>query len=151
MHYNFSEDLNIAKKTEKEISKKLTEWYDIKTIKFGDNSDGDLYCYFPKTDEKEWVEIKEDFKTKETGNAVLEFESRGKSSGIEATKAKYWIYKIHNTDGVEYWAFTRKGLNNLKNSKSHIRIVSGGDKGSNTKMYLYRFHEFIKYGRMIFQ
>lgn len=40
------------------------------------------------------VEIKHDYKTCETGNIYLEFESRGKPSGIFTTKANWYLFKI---------------------------------------------------------
>mgnify|MGYP001070419334 CR=1 FL=1 len=40
------------------------------------------------------IEVKYDRKTKETGNVYIEFESRGKPSGIKTTQADYWTYYI---------------------------------------------------------
>ena len=36
------------------------------------------------------IEVKTDFRVSETGNIVIEFESRGKPSGIATTEADYW-------------------------------------------------------------
>mgnify|MGYP003146903863 FL=1 len=44
----------------------------------------------------ETVEVKTDFLTNETGNVAVEYESRGKPSGISTTKAKYWAFKLVN-------------------------------------------------------
>jgi len=37
------------------------------------------------------IEVKFDFGTHRTGNFYIEYESRGKSSGIATTQATYWI------------------------------------------------------------
>lgn len=44
----------------------------------------------------ERVEVKTDFMTKNTGNIAVEFESRGKPSGISVTKADHWVFHIPN-------------------------------------------------------
>ena len=38
------------------------------------------------------VEVKTDFKAKDTGNVFVEYESRGKESGLSTTTADYWVY-----------------------------------------------------------
>ena len=38
------------------------------------------------------VEVKRDYKCLETGNIYVEYESRGKKSGISTTQAGYWCY-----------------------------------------------------------
>ena len=40
------------------------------------------------------VEVKTDRMTHKTGNVFIEYESRGKPSGIATTDADYWVYKI---------------------------------------------------------
>jgi hypothetical protein len=42
----------------------------------------------------EKAEVKTDFMTKNTGNIAVEFESRGKPSGIAVTKADHWAFHI---------------------------------------------------------
>jgi hypothetical protein len=38
------------------------------------------------------IEVKRDFKALETGNIFIEYESRGKPSGLATTQADYWCY-----------------------------------------------------------
>ena len=38
------------------------------------------------------IEVKYDRKSRETGNVFIEFESRGKPSGIATSQADYWAY-----------------------------------------------------------
>ena len=40
------------------------------------------------------IEVKFDRKTRDTGNVFIEYESRGKPSGIKTTQADYWAYFI---------------------------------------------------------
>lgn len=39
-------------------------------------------------------EVKTDRLSAKTGNIYIEYESRGKPSGIKTTQADYWVYKI---------------------------------------------------------
>ena len=43
------------------------------------------------------IEIKDDLQASQTGNIFIEFESRGKPSGIATTEADYWAIHI---DGI---------------------------------------------------
>jgi hypothetical protein len=38
------------------------------------------------------IEVKRDFKCLETGNIFIEYESRGKKSGIATSEAEWWCY-----------------------------------------------------------
>lgn len=42
------------------------------------------------------AEVKRDYFTQHTGNVAIEYQSRGKPSGIAITKAPYWIIGIEN-------------------------------------------------------
>ena len=42
------------------------------------------------------VEVKRDNWVEKTGNIAIEFESRGKPSGISVTKADYWVILFDN-------------------------------------------------------
>ena len=46
---------------------------------------------------KNTIEMKEDIKTEVTGNVAIEFECRGKLSGIKVTEANLWVQRIHST------------------------------------------------------
>ena len=86
------------------------------------------------------IEIKYEVKTdvllsleNDTGNLVVEFESRGKPSGISVTEAKYYVYYIPKLR--EVWNIKMNDLRGLIDSND-FREVIGGDEGSDTKMYL---------------
>lgn len=42
------------------------------------------------------VEVKTDYRCHETGNLAVEFECRGRPSGIQTTRAKWWAFVLAN-------------------------------------------------------
>jgi hypothetical protein len=51
------------------------------------------------------VEVKSDRMSKTTGNVAIEYSYGGEPSGIEATKAEWWVYI---TEDTLYWIKTKK-------------------------------------------
>lgn len=95
----------------------------------------------------EFVEVKEDIEHKNTGNVVIEIESRGKKSGISVTTAETWISLPHMKDGtIQMWAFKTEDLRDLIKKCEYERFTIGGDPGSNTKMYLFKLNKLKKHG-----
>ena len=47
--------------------------------------------------ENSLVEVKYDLQVGNTGNLFVEFESRGKPSGLATTEALWWVFKISET------------------------------------------------------
>jgi len=64
--------------------------YDLKLGKVKEDELYDAFSY--KT-----IEVKTDFKTKETGNVFVEYESRGKPSGISTSLADYYCFAIEDS------------------------------------------------------
>ena len=88
--------------------------------------------------EKGKIEVKADRMSHKTGNLVIEFESRGKPSGIETTESDYWFYWIVGLDiGIMVPILKLKEL--VKNA----RVVSGGDNGT-SRMYLVPVENILK-------
>ena len=86
-----------------------------------------LYLYNGK-------EIKYEFKTDmypDTGNLVVEFEDRGKPSGISVTKADYFMTYFPKLG--EIWNIKTSNLKKLI-ADSKFKIVPGGD-GKKAKMH----------------
>jgi hypothetical protein len=44
--------------------------------------------------QSEAIEVKHDYQTADTGNVFIEFESRGKKSGILTTKSDWYVFKV---------------------------------------------------------
>jgi hypothetical protein len=93
--------------------------------------------------EKGRIEVKTDRMAHSTGNIVVEFESRGKPSGIATTKADYWCFWIEQT-GVGIFIPTEK----LRTIAEKCRVVAGGDKDKEgkptSKMYLVSLEKILK-------
>jgi hypothetical protein len=74
-----------------------------------------------------------------TGNIAIEYESYGKPSGINATKADYWFHNLCVGDQVYgTLVFETKMLKKIVNTsinENQVRSVSGGDHMA-SKMYL---------------
>lgn len=91
------------------------------------------------------IEVKFDFACYRTGNFYIEYECRGKSSGIATTKANYWmliastkkgtslkesIRKIEDDDILFSVLISTDRLKEICRTKYYRKDVSGGD--SNT-------------------
>jgi hypothetical protein len=94
------------------------------------------------------IEVKFDFACYRTGNFYIEYESRGKPSGIATTKADYWMLIASTEKGVELKKQLRdiekddvlysimlstEKLKELCRTKYYRKDVSGGDLST----YLY--------------
>ena len=145
-NYNFNKDLPVAQKTEMEVASLIESKIPNAKLKEScNNKDYDLLFDFGGLDVK--LEVKEDFFAHKSGNTVIEFESRGRPSGIVTSKADYWVYKIHESDGIHFYISKTQDIKQAIDKKKWFRIVDGGDTGSGTKMFLFkleRFKEFFK-------
>jgi hypothetical protein len=137
-HYDFKKDLPIAQKTEQQVADLFNENVkDLIFLEHCNNSDYDLK--FKYHNREITFEIKEDFTCEKTGNIGVEYECRGKLSGISISKAVYYIYKIHRPDGkIGLYIIHTNKLKKMIEDKLWFRKVIGGDKGSNSKNYLFR-------------
>ena len=80
------------------------------------------------------VEVKSDKQSMVTGNVFIEFESRGKLSGISTTEADYYAYYINDETCITMSVKTLKvKLKKLYKEKKAI-VRPGGDE--NTSMGL---------------
>jgi hypothetical protein len=144
-NYDFNKDLPIAKKTEMQIANFLVENQDMTligtsdTLKNVNRSDFDVRMKFNKSQKIVDIEIKEDFSCARTGNIGVECESWGRPSGIAVSKADFYLYKVHTSDGKKgvYIIQTSKLKEMIANELYH-RVVVGGDPGSYSKNYLFR-------------
>lgn len=84
------------------------------------------------------IEVKYDKKTRETGNVYIEFESRGKPSGIATSEADYWAY-FTNED--ECFVISTKKLKE-KLRKLNPPRVNGGDNNTSVGL-LVKLKELI--------
>ena len=148
-NYDFKKDFPIAKETEKEIANLLIEKYGTKILSYNDDYRYDLLV--EAKSKKIKLEIKEDFTGENTGNCAVEFFSRDKDSGIRTTEADYYIYKLHTkSNGIQFVLYSVDSIKKMIDDNIFFAIVCGGDKGSDSYNYLFKYETFIKGGKILF-
>jgi len=144
-NYDFKKDVIIGKETEKEVAVILEKKYNAKILCFGNTNEWDILAEIKG--KKYSFEVKEDFIGKRTGNVGLEYSCRGKPSGIETSKADFYIYKLHTKyHGIQYVLHKTAVLKNKIKKHEYFTTVNGGDPGSNSLNYLFKYKTFIKKG-----
>jgi hypothetical protein len=91
-------------------------------------------------------EIKTDVKCAplfDTGNIFIEYESRGKASGISVTEADWFV--THFLYLKEIWFIKSDKLRNLIQENNFPIFYDAGDVGSATHGYLIKRKDFKKY------
>src|SRR4051812_44330073 len=121
MHYQFHKDLKSAKQVERDFAEHIIEKLQVTNLEFNNDFKYDLRFETPKG--VFTVEIKHDIRSSSTGNAAVEYECRGKLSGISTTEADFWVYKF----GSEYYGIKVAELKKLIEAKIYFRKVVGGD------------------------
>lgn len=146
--YDFKQDFPIAQRTEREVGEILEQRYQGKVMEYGKTNKYDIL--FKTNTRLLKFEVKEDFTCEKTGNVGVEFECRGKPSGIQVSEADFYIYKVHSQYGdVRYFLCSTKCLKKMIADKEYFRIVTGGDPGSNSKNYLFKYETFIRNFKII--
>jgi len=129
--FDFNQDLENGKEAEREFATVLIQRGQLKALSFNDDNRYDLAVLLSNGVRFKF-EIKDDMTASRTGNVGVEFECRGKPSGINVTEADYWVFRL---DGLFYSVKT-EDLRRLIERKAYWRIGVGGDTGSQTKIYL---------------
>lgn len=88
-------------------------------------------------------EIKTDVYPRDTGNLVIEFESRGKPSGMSVTKADFFV--TYFPAFGEIWNIRTEDLRKLIEDKKPKIFENSGDKGSKTRLYRLKKSEVRQY------
>lgn len=146
-YYDFKKDFPIARKTEKEVAHILEKLYGAKILEFGRTNKYDILAYINGRDVS--IEVKEDFLCEYTGNVGLEYECRGKPSGIQTSESEYYIYKVHTKGGIKFILHKTSILKDMIRNKDYFRVVNGGDEGSNSMNYLFKYDVFEKTGTVL--
>ena len=153
-NYNFRIDLSETQKKEVIAVTKMTQFYDTKQVgEFGEDSRWDFIMTSTRGARDKTFEMKSDSKTHETGNVIIEYESRGKPSGISTSKSDYYLYEVEKPDSSDYYLIPtekiRELIKNHMKSQFYVRTVVGGDVGSQTKMYLIRLAVFARHAKLL--
>jgi hypothetical protein len=101
-------------------------------LEFGEKYENE----FQKIVENKQLEIKTDKICQRTGNVFVEFESRGKDSGLSTTTASYWIYCLWSEIRKEqtYVFIPTRRLKKLI-KQGNYKEIKGGDNWT-SKGYL---------------
>lgn len=91
--------------------------------------------------EGESFEIKSDFMAHRTGNIAIEFQCRGKDSGIRKTEAHHWVYKITVPDIILIFN-TDKLKKFVEDNMDNYKVIMGGDDKC-SKMMLIPIRELL--------
>lgn len=148
-NYNFNKDIEIGEDGEGVVRLDLES---VGGLFISDNKDNlyDLVMEMPKRDgsgyKKTTYEIKTDvfcWPHFDTGNIFVEFESRGKKSGISVTNADWFVTYFKHFR--EIWYIKSKNLIDLISKNNFEQTELSGDLNSNTKGYLIPRYQFKKY------
>ena len=89
------------------------------------------------------IEVKtEKDKWKATGNIVIEYESRGKASGIITTQAEYWCHNLALGDSIVFSLLLPVDTLRRYIANHNPRSVRGGDDMT-SKLYLIKLTDLV--------
>lgn len=148
-NYDFRQDLVGAKRTENQVADLLFKHYGTELLKISATKAYDIKVK-NKAGKIVYLEIKEDFQCGKTRNVALEFESWGRPAGLSVTMADFYIYVLHERNGLEYWITSIYKLREIVDKKLYFTIVNGGDEGSNSINYLFKLSVFKKHSKQLF-
>lgn len=142
-YYDYKKDFPVAEHTEIEIATLIKRMFKATILEIGETSAYDIKARI--NDRIYTFEVKEDFTCEKTGNVGVEFSCRGEPSGIDVSKADFYIYKIHTKEhGIKFFIMWTKILRKMILNHWYFRIVNGGDPGSDSMNYLFRYDTFIR-------
>jgi hypothetical protein len=139
----FDRDLESGDILEYHILKSIQKKYPRAIKRIGYFKGYDLYV--PETNTK--IEVKRDYKSKHTGNFVVEIEFNGKPSALATTEANYWVFadKEHL-----YWIAVGE-LRKLVKEHPQLNPVSFTGKGDDRakRAYLVPVSLISRYSDMV--
>jgi len=141
-HYNYTKDKELAEQCEYEVACAICEKYGCDFVRYNHDNKYDILFYTKKGTYLK-VEVKQDFTCARTGNVGVEYECRGKASGIQTSEADMYCFKIHESeDKASLYLIPTKELKNMIVNKLFKTIVVGGDANSNSKNFLFDLKVF---------
>ena len=118
----------------KQVGKTERNWdIDLETGEYGENK---LFNILSGSK----IEVKYDLLAYETGNIAVEYESRGKKSGISTTEATYWAFILEELDQI---VIIETGRLKKLCKRYWGNRITGGDKNS-SKMVLVPLRDIWK-------
>jgi len=148
-NYNFNKDIEIGEDGEVMVRFDLES---VGGVFISDNKDNshDLVMNMPNRVGSGYNETTYEIKTDvycrpdlDTGNIFVEFESRGKESGISVTNADWFVTYFKHFR--EIWYIKSDKLVDLISKNDFKKTELSGDLNSNTKGYLIPRYQFKKH------
>lgn len=152
-HYSFRKDIIEGEQGEEFVTNCLCETFGAKLVSNNKTNSHDVIIEFPQRENSMWsgtlsLEIKTDVlvsEKRDTGNMFIEYECRGKPSGINVTQSDIFITYFKNLN--EMWAIPTLKLKELLNTHTFRTVGNAGDEGSRTCGYLIprmKYREYFK-------
>lgn len=139
-HYNFVPDLKLGQKGEDIIA----HFLETKGLTYvSSNHDNKYDIKMIKNNKEVTYEVKTDVyctPTQDRGNLFVEFECRGKSSGIQVTEADWFVTLFPYLN--EIWFIKTHDLKDIIENNVLRQTSQSGDAGSNTRGYLLNRKKF---------
>lgn len=142
-HLNFKKDLELSKQGEEEVKNFLIK-HGCEFVHF--NHDNKYDILMTKKNKPVTYEVKTDYiviKLFDTGNLFVEFECRGKLSGISVTESEWYINYFYHLK--ELWFIKTQNLKDLIANNEIPITTEAGDINSGTKGYLINRKKYRKY------
>lgn len=129
--YDFRKDVITGERGQDIIIEYLNKTFGYKLLNknFDEKYDFKMNCI----GREKTFELKTDIYPRDTGNLVIEFECRGKPSGISVTKADYFVTYFPHFG--EIWNIRTSDLKKLIDYLKPEIFEGAGDIGSNTRLY----------------
>ena len=117
----FKDDLQIGQNTEKDVLKLIQKQYPSARILDGYCKEMDIFV--PENGKS--YEVKQDFKSKYTGNLVVEIAMYGNPSALMTSKADTWVFVTH----FKYIFIARDRIKDciIENNLQYKTFVGNGD------------------------
>lgn len=141
-HYDYKLDKELAEQCEYEIACKICEKFKCDFISYNNDRKYDILVRNKQGQEIK-IEIKQDFTCARTGNVGVEYECRGRASGIQTSEADLYCFRIHESKDIfKDYITPVKELKSMIVNKLFKTIIVGGDVGSNSKNFLFDLEVF---------
>lgn len=146
-HNHFGKNLEFAQEGEAEVASLLAaKFKDFKLKDFNDDKDCDIIADVDGREVK--IEVKEDVRTADTGNVVIECKSRGAPSGIMTTKADFWVFRVHLEDGIKNILFRVKDLKQAIRARKFFSKRQMAHTDSNNVLYFFKLQTLMEFATL---
>ena len=135
---NFEESLISGHESEKIVLNTIKKKYPKAYIVEGYNKEYDIML--PEIDET--VEVKKDFKSKYTGNVVVEIEMINRPSGLMTTSADWWVFHINEEELIWMTPETIKEMIE-EESFDPVEFIGKGDSISKIAYLIPKMHFYL--------